>query len=293
MKLPSVPFADFDPRTVPMSWTILSRFGKSAAHAKHAAWTGKTDAGTQAMKMGRGFHAVALNQPYSIFTGKQRRGKDWDRHVSEHIEEHGEGAPILNPREHALASAMAAAIRADYDAAPLIFGEGVRLEERIEWERGSRAMSSHVDFRKPGQWLGDLKGVKDGRPARYQQAGMWAGHHAQVCLYDEADAYDCEQRGVVREPEIPLYLVTVEWEPPHVVVVWKLDELAKDAGRRRIGTWWNELQASEQTGIWPGYTLTIETFTAEEIDPDEVFAPVTDEDLDNSAPDEGAPDWSA
>ncbi|MCV6900854.1 hypothetical protein OE165_27870, partial [Escherichia coli] len=79
---------------------------------------GRTDEGTLAMKLGRGFHAVALDQPYAVYSEtKQRRGKVWDAFKAAHP-----NMPILSPAEHAKAFAMAHALHSDRDAERLIYG---------------------------------------------------------------------------------------------------------------------------------------------------------------------------
>lgn len=255
----------FDPRAVPMSWTVLSEYRRSPAHARYKAERGRTDEGTLAMKLGRGFHAVALEQPYAVYSEtKQRRGKVWDAFKAAHA-----GMPILTPGEHAKAFAMAHALHSNRDAERLIYGDGVIREGLIEWVRDGRAMTSHVDFRKPGVYLGDLKGVKSAELGRYQYAGLRDGHHAQVKLYEEADAY---QFGRDVDDEIPLYLVTIENSEPFCVVVWELDAFARDSAKKMIARWWERMKSCEAANHWPGYSQAICQFTADDPETTEGFS---------------------
>lgn len=271
-EIPDVP--EFDPRDVAMSWTVLSKIAKSPAHLRHAAMIGRTDEGSLSMKMGRNFHAVALGDPFVLFEPGQftdkkgkikthkgvRSGEAWAQFKAEHA-----GKCIMSPSEFRRAHAMTQALLANADATRILFGPGVEREACVEWEKDGRKMRSHIDAWKRGEWLADLKMVKDAKPDHYQRSGQWANHHTQVCLYDEADRFIT---GRPDDVEIPLYLVTVEGAPPYPVVVWQLDATSLDAGRRTIGAWWNYLRICEESNQWPGYSQHIETFVCDSNDED-------------------------
>ena len=264
--------AEFDPRSVPVRWSWLSRFSLSAAHARHAANRGNDDAGSLTMRLGTGVHAVTFGQPFAVYTEtKTRRGKVWDEFQHEHVRRLGPHAPILNEREYAHAKAMADALRADPIAAPILFGEGVEHEKLIEWERDGRRCRSRLDAVLPGCWIADLKTCRTAQPARFVRAATWAGYPGQLCFYDEADAYHTGRLGPDGrvEHEIPLYIVAIESTPPYVVVTYQLDEFAIELGRRTVGAHWSELRVAESSGYWGGYVSTVATFTAD--DPDETM----------------------
>lgn len=282
------PPPEFDPRTVPVRWSWLSRFSLSAAHARHAANRGNSDEGTLAMKLGTGVHALAFDQPFSVFgpgvfEGKPHKGrrgtKAWKAFKAEHDRTLGVAAPILTVKEHAHAAAMAHALRTDPIAAPILYGDGVEHETLIEWTRNGRKCRSRTDARLPGCWIADLKTCRTAQPSRFIRAANWAGYPGQLCFYDEADAYHTA-RDVTADP-IPLYIVAIESAPPYVVVVYQLDEFAIDAGRRTVADYWAALNRAEGDGAWHGYSQSVCRFTAD--DPKEAFDPAVPQERPEAA----------
>lgn len=282
---------------LPIRWSSLSRFEQSPAHALHAALHGSDP--TPAMKLGSAAHAAAF-EPHRlrIYTGKTRRGKEWDAFkVAQPAD-----AVIVNVREHTIAQHVAAALRAadvarvDLDGVtplPLLFGRGVEVERNIQWTRHGRACSSTPDARLPGQWVADLKCARSGQPSRFVRTATWAGYHTQLAFYQEADAAELG----LPAPQARLFSVVVEPFAPYVVTTYELDAYAIAAGAQKITEWWNRLRDCEATDHWPGYVQTIATFTAD--DPELAAGPLGGFEADEPANDGDADkepqqiDWSA
>lgn len=249
---------------LPMRFSTLSRFASSPAHALHAATVGFES--TMAMRMGTAGHAATL-EPHRlvVYPGKVRRGKEWDAFAAAQPAD----AVIVNEREHGIATAIAAALRQadaerrDLDGRPLplLFGPGVEREENIRWTRHGRACSSTPDARLPGKWIADLKIARSGKPSQFIRAATWAGYHAQLEFYAEADAAVMD----LPEPTARLFSVVVEPFPPYVVTTYELDAFAIDAGRRLVDGWWSTLVDCESTDYWPGYAQALARFTCEEL----------------------------
>lgn len=256
--------SEFDPRTVPVRWSWLSRFSLSAAHARHAANRGNDDAGSLAMRLGTGVHALTFGQPYAV-TALRKGTKARKEFDAEHAATLG-NAPVMTPAQYTRAKAMADALHADEHAAPILFGPEVEHEKLIEWERDGRRCRSRLDAVAPGLWIADLKTCKSAQPIQFVRAATWAGYPGQLCFYDEADAYHTGRLGADGriEAEIPLYLVAIESTPPYVVVTYQLDEFAIGLGQRTLGMYWSALRKSEHERSWPGYSSTITTFTADD-----------------------------
>jgi hypothetical protein len=265
---------------LPMRFSTLARFGSSPAHALHAATVGFES--TMAMRMGTSAHAATL-EPHKLvvyragtFTDKKGKTRDHsDRRDGEAWEQfrarkdHPADAVFVNEREHGIATAIAAALR-QADAArrdldgrplPLLFGPGVVREANIRWTRHGRACSSTPDARLPGKWIADLKIARSGKPSQFIRAATWAGYHAQLEFYSEADAAVMG----LPEPTARLFSVVVEPFAPYVVTTYELDAFAIDAGRRLVDGWWSTLVDCEATDYWPGYAPTLARFTCEEL----------------------------
>ena len=297
---------DHNGEAVPVRWSWLSRFAQSAAHARHAALRGKDP--TPAMKLGTAVHA-AVFEPHRLvlYAGGEKavidkkgkttvktytdvkQGGFWEEFKAAQAPD----AVIINARELAHAQAVAAALVADPIAAPLLFGDGVIHERKIEWARHGRSCTSTPDARKPGEWIVDLKTCRSALPSQFVRAATWAGYPGQLAFYQEADAFDA----ALDEPRADLYIVAVEPFPPYAVTTFRLDDFAIDLGRRTIAAYWNAMAACEASDYWPGYAQSAVTFTAD--DPDQTFGPMDiepDAENDNHG-DDGADDnridWSA
>lgn len=280
-----------DPRNLPVHFSALKMMDLSPAHYLHAAtkpWGG----GTLAQRMGSAAHAATF-EPHRLveYTGKVRRGKEWDAFHSCQAPD----AVIVNAKEMAYARSIAAALRSHPIAAPILFGYGVVHEEEIHWYHEGRLCSSRPDARDPNVAISDLKTCRSAQPERFIREATWARHHAQLRFYDYADAFSTGRQ--VYDPRtgkgdrIDLYVVAIETTAPHVCTVFELDDTAIVAADRAIATWWARLVACEAENAWHGYRQGVEQFTCD--DPENFIGGVLDAaENDNSGAD-SADDWSA
>lgn len=285
-----------DPRTVRVHYSALKQMARSPQHYRHAAVTPWSDRGTLAMRMGSAGHAAAF-EPHKLVTylpgmftdkkGKYRSHSDRkDGEAWEGFKKKPEnvGKIIVNRRERRIAEDVAAALRDDPIAAPLLFGDGVVVEQEILWSIDGRECSSRPDARKPGFHIAELKMVQTGEPERFLRTATYAGHHGQVRFYDRADAY-ATGRGF-DDPPIDLYVIAVESTPPHVVTTYHLAESAKIAADRMLHAWWSKLMACEAINFWPGYSQSPWPF--------EVVDPINDLSTPPELGEDDDPiDWSA
>ncbi len=281
-----------DPRAVRVHFSALKMMALSPAHYAHAAlkpWGG----GTLAQRMGTAAHAATF-EPHRLveFTGKVRRGKEWDTFKAAQPDD----AVIVNAREMAHATSIAAALHAHPIAAPLMFDADVIHEREILWARDGRECSSRPDFRMPGAMIGDLKTCRSAQPERFTRDALWAYYHAQLRFYDFADAYETGRTPwdprTRKGDRIDLYSVAIESAPPHVATVFALDDSAIVSADLAIGTWWARLLACEAENAWHGYRQSIELLACD--DPENnimaAFAVDTDDAAENDNSDDD--DWS-
>lgn len=263
---------DFDPRTVPVSWSWLKGMAKCPAMARHIA--SQPDGGEQslAMRMGSGLAAEVLGTPYVVYPGR-KQGKAWEAFEAEHAD-----VPILNAREHGIVLGMANALRNHPVAAPLLFGPGVEHEVPMSWKVDGRAYRTRgVDFIKRGAWVGELKQARTVQPGWFERDRLRELYPCQVELYDEGEAL-ITKRDRDRHP-LKKYIVAVEPTPPYLVTVFYLDPIAVDFACHTIGLYRSQLRSCEASGEWPGYALAPVPF--------EVRTQPTEDDDEELAPDAG------
>ena len=249
----------------------------SPLHYRHARETADVD--TVGRGLGRAMHALALEpetfeQEYPVFTGKKRQGKAWDAFQAANAD-----AVIVNEREYRIATAMAAALRADPIVGPVLFGPDVRYEVEVAWEimLGGRRRRCAGRIDALGDVvLVDLKALRDGSPNKCQHTIRWSDYHTQAVWYADG----CERAGLgYRTPMIAV----VENTAPYPCVLYPLGPRAVDYGRSRYLGWLEKLAVAEENNAWHGYAQQPVTF---EVPDDEPFALKIDGgelDLDDAA----------
>jgi hypothetical protein len=233
-----------DPRTVPVRFSRLKRFGQSAAHY-HAACQFDDD-DTLSRRIGRGVHALLFNQPLVVWH-KRRQGKDWEAFQAANT-----NREILNESEHLQALAVANSIRRHPIASPLLF-DGTVLERQISWKIEGRSCQGTPDSVGPGRLI-DLKTARTTEPDRFTRQATWMSYHAQLAWYQDG----LELAGKQRPDEC--YIVAVESAAPYAVTVLRLTERALEQGRRLNRLWWERLRVCEAANEWPPYAQTVIDF---------------------------------
>jgi hypothetical protein len=228
-----------DPRTVPVRFSTLKMLAKSPLHYWHAVQHGYDE--SLSMRLGSGTHAILFDQPYAVFTGPVRRGKDWDAFKADH-----DGAVILNAKEHATAQAMVKAIRSNVRALALISHGDV--EKRIDWTWQDRAFRSTPDV--AGRVLVDLKCLKSAEPDQVMWQSRRMHYHVQAALYRRALASIGRD---IREA----FLIVVENKAPHPVTVFQFTETALEQGDKTSALWMEKLRSCEEHGVYGGYVQTV------------------------------------
>jgi hypothetical protein len=235
------------PTDVRLRVSTLKAMGRSPAHCLHAMRSPFEQ--TLPMRLGEGAHSLLLGgKAIATFTGKVRRGKEYDAFRDEHADD-----LILNEQEAETAHAIADAVKADPIARRVLYQPGMVYERTIEWEWQDRPFRCTPDARGPFH-LVDLKTTRDAEPEAFQRQAIKLGYHAQMALY----ALAIEQTTGVRPRDV--YIVAVESKAPHAVTVLELTPRALEAGERLCRQWLDRFKACEASGEWPGYTSSIVTF---------------------------------
>lgn len=230
----------------PLRYSVLKCIKQSPAHARAAALR-SGDGQTLSMRLGSGTHSLTFeDRPVVVYTGKQRRGKEWDEFAAANA-----SAVILNIKEHAHAKGMADSIRSNPVAQRVLFDPKAIREERIDWEWNGRAWRSTPDMRS-FRVLAELKTTRCADPAEFWRDALRMSYHVQLAIYRRA----IEQVTGVRPREV--YLFAVESAPPYVVTPFLLSERSLEHGDRLAKEWHERFLTCEATNDWPGYTRGIE-----------------------------------
>ena len=254
-----------DPRTVPVRFSNLRHIARSALHYWYAVQEGKRDEDTEAKRLGRAAHAIALGGRRiaifkgAVFNGKEYKGAKqgawWD-----HFKKENAGNEIVTPGEYEKAKAIADALRRNPRAAEMLYEGGTELELEVEWTwlRGRKCLS-HFDAYRKGVFVADMKGARDGALERFGRQAIWSAYHAQCAFY----VTGAEELG---HPTPDAFLLVVETGAPHVVTVRRLTPRAVEAGRRQCRAWFELLLGYEASNEWPGYSDAIVDLDVVEVD---------------------------
>lgn len=261
-----------DPRTIPVRFSRLRQLARSAMHYWHAC-QGKDDNDTEAKRLGRAAHAIALGgKRIAIFTGAVFQGKTYKGAKTgawwDHFRKENADQEIVTPGEYAKAKAIADALRRNPRAEEMLYTGGTELELEVDWLwlRG-RHCQSHFDAYRKGVFVADMKGARDAAIERFGRTAIWSNYHAQCAFY----VTGAEQLG---HPTPDAFLLVVETGAPNVVTVRRLTPRAIEAGRVQCRAWFEQLLGFEDSNQWPGYADDVVDLDV--IDSDEPFALIVD-----------------
>jgi len=166
------------------------------------------------------------------------------------------GKTPLLPKEHARIVGLTNAVHAHPEARALLSQDGA-AEQSVLWEADGIRKRARPDFlpSKPSDngrlLVVDLKTAVDSSPAAFSRSCANFGYAQQDAWYSEGIA-------AVTGLDVAFLFVVVEKEPPYVVSVYELDELAKRIGEHRNDIAIRRYIECTESGIWPGYVTGIE-----------------------------------
>jgi hypothetical protein len=239
-----------DSRTVPVRYSRLKLMSRSALHY-YDALQDPDDHDSLARRIGRGAHAMILGQPFTVFRGSVRRGKEWEAFKVEN-----QGVEILNENEYDRSSRIADAIMSHADAVRLLFGPGHRLEELLRWDINGRSCQSRPDS-FTSDTVAELKTARTTEPGKFVRDAQRMGYHGQLSFYQEAIAACGYKR-----PEMAV-IVSVESERPNTVQCYELTKRSLEVGQCLWRAWWERLMVCEESGHWPSYSESVLPFDVE------------------------------
>jgi hypothetical protein len=226
----------------PVRWSSLKHMAQSPEHYKHALKTPIVP--TPAMRRGSLVHALTLGvqYPFVVFD-KPRRGNAWKDFKAEH-----EGVDILTPDEFALGNNIAAAVKADPEAAKVL--RGGEYERTLQWEIAGRQCEGRTDI--CGKFLADLKVSNSSEPRWFRKHATKMQWREQLMWYRDG----LVKYGGGTEPE-HISIIAVEPKPPHVVTVFDFNEADREYGQKNWRLHFERLMVCEENDFWPGYVQGI------------------------------------
>jgi hypothetical protein len=215
--------------------------------AKFKYWLDNQEPPKKALDFGTAAHKLVLDDgPELILVDAEKWNTNAIKAEVEAIREAG-NIPL---KRHELdqVNAMAAALRADPDAAALLEpGSGV-AEQSAFWEDNGVWRRARFDWLRHDGQIVDYKTARSCRREDLERAFNEHGYPQQQEWYIDAGvALD------VADPEKPFQFVLQEKEPPYLVVVTTCDPMAREIGRHLNTVALNTYAICRESGEWPGY----------------------------------------
>lgn len=234
---PSTNFAAYLGWDLP-SQTTIKEIERSPAHYVAAIEGDRKKTPTDAMTLGSGLH-VAFLEPLELharvveWTGRQRRGKEWDEFTAEH-----EGKYILTPGLYAAMEQMVESLRRH----PFVrdwADKVTSVETSVVGEFHGLGMKGRCDALTPDP-LVDIKKVRSGSVRMFRNAVVDFGYDVQAAVYRELFNRD------------RMVLLTVEDQPPYDVVPYELSPAFLRRGERKATEYVEKILECQERGEWPG-----------------------------------------
>lgn len=254
-----------------LSASKLSLLAKSPAHYRYA--EDHPQPSTQAQIIGEAVHKAVLEpslfaEYYTLSPLASRRSKAYDQTVADA----GGAHRVLLKKEYEEIYAMRSAIQANANAHDLLGGyvgafREVTLLAQTSYtyedtgEVVAFPLKARLDVWDPaGGVIVDLKTTRDASPEAFSKALYDYGYYRQLAFY----RYMAKAliQAVTDEVVIPdCYIVAVEKTPPYPVVIYRIDDMALQAGWDECRALLERHHACHRSGVWPGYATDEQALT--------------------------------
>jgi hypothetical protein len=226
----------------------LDKIAKSPAHYVSAIQF--PSAPTKSMRIGTALHSLTLEGVAPVVM-PEFSGKGSVALRDEWKQAHA-GALIVSEDEALDVHGMAASIAMHPIAGPAFARRDGKSEVSAMWECPETGVlcKSRFDWLLPGVIV-DLKTAADASAAGFAHSVASYRYHVQDAFYSQAAA-SCGH-----SVEHFLFVV-VESAPPFNVAVYRLDDEARDIGRRLYLRDLRTYKECKTSGVWPGYPTEIQ-----------------------------------
>lgn len=219
------------------NWSLLKEMVKSPLHYLYRTKNPLED--SAGLAKGRGIHTAVLEpelfvSEYVVFTGKTRRGKEWDEFSETHKDK-----TILKVDEAEKVLAAAAAVKRHPEVINLM--KTGRPEQSFTWKDKKTGLKCKCRVDWLGDAMFDLKSTSTVEARLFGNLVARMMYYAQLAMYRDG----CGHKG-------PVYIVGVEVEPPHDVAVYQLSEDDLYAGQELYQGLLERVVECKKSGQWPG-----------------------------------------
>lgn len=224
--------------TLPVRFSHLRAYGRSAAHGLHARTATEEDE-TYAMERGTAVHAILFKtKRVTGYPGKVRRGAEYEQFEADNPD-----AVILTNKEYVKAQRMAECVMRNKAAMKRLEGES---EDTLWFEWMGKRCRATPDVRGL-RHLTELKTSATVDPGPFVWHATRMQYHAQMAF----QKIGCIQ--TAHENVQDCYIVAIEAAEPHPITILHLTERKLAEGDKLCRLWMERLVNSEDSGAWPGY----------------------------------------
>lgn len=238
-----------------MHFSDLKHIGSSGQHYLQNLNSGKS---TGSMRKGSTFHDLVLLEKEPIVFTDRRAGKKWKAFQLENI-----GNDIINVSEYETAMRMRDSLMmSNYDSAVFareLLSKCQNREKEILWDLAGVPWSSTIDAYGNGITL-ELKSTKCASKRKFLWDAKSMKYDGQLAVYNVAQGVDGNQ---FPAPWTQSYAIAVENVKPHIVAVYRVEELRLDAAYSNVVEMQQKWITCCETGIWGGYGKDCEIWDAD------------------------------
>ncbi len=196
------------------------------------------------LRQGRAAHTAILEPDqflldYVIWTGKQRRGKEWDA-----FEAANAGKTILTPKQYKTVLKMRDAVRACPDATKYLDEEGARTEVSMSWTHPRTGIRCKGRTDLLCSALVDIKSTRNPDKRRFAADAARLGYAMQAAFYEDGLA----SLGI----NVPVKIIAVQNVLPFDVVVFNVPPETLAMGHEQVETALDKLAECRASKKWPG-----------------------------------------
>lgn len=225
----------------------------SPAHFWHELHAERED--SEAMRVGRAVHSLALEGIAPTVYEGIRRGKDWEAFQVDIAAQGKDAKDILSVAEAAKTRGMAQAVQRHRHAMDIL-----SAAEKVEhsWEATICGLDCAGKIDIVGALsIDELKTAACVAPGKFLRDADRMWYDAQLAFYQLA--MGVEWRGPDTE-WMESRIIAVESKPPYVVQVYKLDNLRLDQGAEKAFGAIRLYRACMESGEWPAYSGDVLTW---------------------------------
>lgn len=161
------------------------------------------------------------------------------------------GKTVIAKADYDCAVNIAAKVYTHPRASFLLTEDG-QSEVTLQWtdEATGIAIKARPD-RVTNIGLADIKTTQDARPDAFSRAIFNLGYYLQAAVYREG------MRVVHKHNDYAFYFVAIEPEPPHGIMVYKLDDSSCEVGLMEFRRCLELYAACTANDTWPGYSTDL------------------------------------